>query len=361
MQPTVLKEPLSPIDLRFALGVMFPLSIGLGLSVSAATGLVVALLLVVGLALVEVLAPRWTSPQARASNHAWFVLCLRSHVLWQALLMGFGLWVALAHHATNLAIGAPALAWLDVIAAAVAVGVVSGGQGISYAHELGHGKTRTDRFLAWTLMSSVLYAHFMVEHYRGHHVRAATADDAATARRGESLWRFLPRTVTQGVASAWALEAAHHRRLSRSLLRSPLVLSTVVQVLGLLTLLAFGGVVAVVFWVVQAITAVYLLESVNYIEHYGLVRQREKGRLEPFGMQHAWNADPVLTNAMIVNLQRHSDHHVHAWKSYATLDALPGPQLPYGYAACLFMAAWPPAWFAAMHPKLDAMAMTRQI
>ena len=116
------------------------------------------------------------------------------------------------------------------------------------------------------------------------------------------------------------------------------------------------GAGALLFWLVQAAYAVFLLEAINYIEHYGLERSAgADGRPEPFAMQHAWNADHALTNCFIANLQRHSDHHMHAWKPYATLEALPGPQLPTGYAGCLFLASVPRLWFRAMQPRLAAL------
>jgi alkane 1-monooxygenase len=122
-------------------------------------------------------------------------------------------------------------------------------------------------------------------------------------------------------------------------------------VLLLAAVAALGGPRAVVFWLAQSAFAVWLLETVNYIEHYGLVRAPG----EPFGPQHAWNADHAISNALLANLQRHSDHHVHAWKPYPALAALPGtPQLPTGYAGCILLAAVPPAWFRLMHRRLPA-------
>jgi alkane 1-monooxygenase len=239
---------------------------------------------------------------------------------------------------------------LGVVAAALAVGGVSGGQGITFAHELGHSRSRIDRALGWVLMGSVLYAHFMVEHYRGHHVKAATLDDPASARFGESLWRFLPRTLAGSFASAWRLErarvASHHAAWGRS----PLLWASVGQVVLVAGLGAALGPRAAAFWLVQAAYAVFLLEAINYIEHYGL--RREPG--EKFAKQHAWNADHALTNSLIANLQRHSDHHMKAWKPYPTLEALDGPQLPTGYVGCLFLAYFPPLWFKVMHARLPA-------
>jgi len=287
---------------------------------------------------------------APSGHTGWHRACLLLHLPLQLGLQALGVAIAVAQ---------PPGAWgaAAVVALGLGVGGVSGSQGITFAHELGHSKRRLDRLAAWLLMGSVLYAHFMVEHYRGHHVRAATHDDPATARRGESLWRFLPRTLAGSWASAWRLEAAHLRQLRRGWVRSPLLAATAVQALLLVVLAAAFGPWALLFWVVQAAQAVLLLETINYIEHYGLQRHRDAtGRAEPFGQAHAWNADHWLTNATIANLQRHSDHHMHAWKPFGELQALPGPQLPTGYAGCLLLASVPRWWFAAMEPRLARLA-----
>jgi alkane 1-monooxygenase len=208
-------------------------------------------------------------------------------------------------------------------------------------------------------MTSVCYGHFMVEHYRGHHPRAATHSDAATSRFGESLYRFLPRTLWGSLQSGWQLEAQRIRQMKSSWARSPLAWSTAASLMPIiataLVLPAQSATKVIAFFVVQSMVAFVLLEIVNYIEHYGLQRKTTDGKREAFGMMHAWNADHVATNSMLANLQRHSDHHMHAWKPYATLQALPGPQLPTGYAGCLLLALVPPLWFAVMHSRLHKM------
>jgi alkane 1-monooxygenase len=326
-------------DFRFALAWLLPLTVGLAAWRSPWAACAAMMGIKVALALVEWSTPRWRSPPAAPSARPWFAWCLRLHMLWQGLLLALGVWLAQDAQ------------WSAVLALAIAVGGVSGVQGITFAHELGHSRSRTDRFCAWLLMGSVLYAHFMVEHYRGHHPRAATHDDPASARQGESLWSFLPRTLGGSLRSAWRLEAQRLRDWHRPWVSSPLLWATFAQVLWLVALAAAFGPMVLLFWLVQATYAVFLLETINYVEHYGLVRV---GR-EPFALHHAWNADHPLTNCLIANLQRHSDHHLHAWKPYATLDALPGPQLPSGYAGCLFLAVVPRLWFAAMHPRLAAL------
>lgn len=333
-------------DIRFALAWTLPLAIGVAAWHSPWAACALMLAVQVALALVERAAPRWSSPAAERTTWPWFAWCLRMHVLWQALLLALGV---------GLAQNAP---WPAALALGFAVGGISGSQGITFAHELGHSRSRVDRVCAWLLMCSVLYAHFMVEHYRGHHPRAATHADPASARLGESLWRFLPRTLAGGFGSAWRLEAQQVRQRRLGWHRSPLVWATAVQLSMLSWLALHFAAAALLFWLVQAAYAVFLLEAINYIEHYGLVRREANGQREPFAMCHAWNADHALTNCLVANLQRHSDHHLHAWKPYATLDALPGPQLPTGYAGCLFLASVPRLWFAAMHPRIAALTPT---
>lgn len=330
--------------LRFALAWLLPLGVAGAALVLPWAAWGVMLAVQVFLALAE-RVKAWQHSPAAVAQSAWHRACVRAHVPLQLLLLGVGLWVA----------AAPGQAVWAVVALGLGVGGVTGGQGITFAHELGHSRSRLDRGLAWLLMGSVNYAHFMVEHYRGHHPRAATFEDPASARLGEGLWLFLPRTVWGSWVSAWRLEAQQLRQLRRTWLRSPLLWATALQGLWMGLLWAWLGNLALLFWLVQGAYAAFLLEAINYIEHYGLQRQVITGRREPFGMQHAWNADHLLTNSMLANLQRHSDHHMHAWKPYAELQPLPGPQLPTGYAGCLFLASLPPLWFRVMHPRLAAL------
>ena len=292
------------------------------------------------------------APAAEGSAGARRLLwVLRLYVPLQLALIAVGAWAA----------AAPGAGWGQVAALAFAVGFAAGAQGITFAHELGHSKHQGDRALGWVLMASVNYSHFMVEHYRGHHPRAATHDDPASARRGESLWRFLPRTLVGSFASAWRLEAARLRQHGTTWLHSPLAWIFVSNVLLVHVLWTFFAIEIVAFWLGQSMVAVLLLETVNYVEHYGLQRRvAASGVREPFGVAHAWNADHLASNALLANLQRHSDHHMHAWKPFPTLAPLPGPQLPTGYAGCILLAAVPPLWFGLMHPQLDALAAQGQ-
>jgi alkane 1-monooxygenase len=332
-------------DTRFLLAWLLPLLTLVSAWVQpaqAAWGTLVVWLLVVS---ADLLIPGRRSPLPVAAPHTPMRWLLRLYVPLQLAMLAVGAWVAHRHQDLALALGL-----------ALSMGFVCGAQGITYAHELGHSRSRVDRFMGWVLMVCVGYGHFMVEHYRGHHPRAATHDDPASARRGESLWRFMPRTLVGSWRSAWQLEGLRLQQHRRTWWQSPLVWATTTS--GAVVVL-WGVVlspIAALFWILQGLVAIWLLETVNYIEHYGLQRgTSESGVREPFGLFHAWNADHLLTNSMLANLQRHSDHHMHAWKPFETLQALPGPQLPTGYAGCLFLAAVPPLWFGLMHPRLDAL------
>ena len=298
-----------------------------------------------------------SSPAALTStaNLGYFSWVLRVYVVLQLALIGVGGYVVM--QATT--------SWLTVLGVALGVGYVTGAQGITFAHELGHSKSKIDRFCGWVLMTTVCYGHFMVEHYRGHHPRAATYEDAASARFGETLYRFLPRTVGGSFISGWRLEAARIKQMKSTWLKSPLVWSTTAST-GIILVIAgvFIASVAIkliAYFIIQSIIAFTLLEIVNYIEHYGLQRGKPGNKREAFGVMHAWNADHVVTNSMLANLQRHSDHHMHATKPYPTLEPLPGPQLPTGYAGCLILAMVPPLWFSVMHKRLNQLDNTALI
>ena len=253
--------------------------------------------------------------------------------------------------------GAPATP-LARVGFTLAVGIVTGGGGIVVAHELGHRRSRVDRGLSCLLLAAVGYAHFHIEHNLGHHARVATAADPASARCGESFWHFLPRTVDDGFASAWRLECA---RLAAAGVRrwSPAnrMLWSVAAPVSLALLLGLaGGGAALAFWVAQSAVAVTLLELVNYIEHYGLVRRRgADGRYEPVAAHHAWNSSQRLTNWYSFNLQRHSHHHLAVTRHYQELEhRAAAPQLPAGYPAMLLLALVPPIWRRTMDPRLAA-------
>ena len=243
---------------------------------------------------------------------------------------------------------------------AVTVGFI-GGLGINTAHELGHKKEAHERWLSKIALAQSGYGHFYIEHNRGHHVRVATPDDPASSRLGESFYAFWPRTVIGSLRNAWRLERVRlTRRHRHPWLPGNDILNawamTLVLWAGLLVWLGPG-----ILWLLllQALVAITLLEAVNYLEHYGLLRQvvglpgRERAeRVEP---QHSWNSNNIATNVLLYHLQRHSDHHAHPTRRYQALrDHEAAPALPTGYAGMILLALVPPLWSRVMDARVVA-------
>jgi alkane 1-monooxygenase len=249
---------------------------------------------------------------------------------------------------------------LDKVGLALTLGCV-GGIGINTAHELGHKRESVERWLSKIALAQSCYGHFYIEHNRGHHVRVATPGDPASARVGESLYRYWPRTVIGSVQSAWSLE---RRRLARRQ-QHPWRIGNDVLNAWLMTVVLWGALVVwlgpsiVPYLLLQALLAVLLLESVNYLEHYGMLRVRvgrgERERWERVDPSHSWNSNNVATNVLLYHLQRHSDHHANPTRRYQALrDYQESPVLPTGYAGMILLALVPPLWRRVMDRRVVA-------
>ena len=244
---------------------------------------------------------------------------------------------------------------VESLGLALTMGVV-GGIAINTAHELGHKRADSEKWLSRVALAQTGYGHFFIEHNRGHHVKVATPEDPASSRLGESFWAFLPRTVVGSLRSAWGIETTRLDRLEeRHFSRHNDLLTawamTVVLFGGLA--LAFGPVV-LPYLLIQAVIGFSLLEVVNYLEHYGLLRQkREDGRYERCLPEHSWNSNNVASNVLLYHLQRHSDHHANPTRRYQALRHVnEAPQLPTGYAGMIVLAWFPPLWRRVMDPRL---------
>lgn len=251
--------------------------------------------------------------------------------------------------------GSGDLSVLESLGLALTVGVV-GGIAINTAHELGHKRAGSEKWLSRVALAQTGYGHFFIEHNRGHHVRVATPEDPASSRLGESFWAFLPRTVAGSLRSAWEIEAARLDRLGKShvsLHNDILTAWAMTVVLFAALALAFGPVV-LPYLVIQAVIGFSLLEVVNYLEHYGLLRgKREDGRYERCLPEHSWNSNNVASNVLLYHLQRHSDHHANPTRRYQALRHVDeAPQLPTGYAGMIVLAWFPPLWRRVMDPRL---------
>ncbi|WP_280437868.1 alkane 1-monooxygenase [Nocardia carnea] len=247
---------------------------------------------------------------------------------------------------------------VDKIGLALTVGVV-GGIGINTAHELGHKKVGMERRLSRIALAQTAYGHFYIEHNRGHHVRVATPEDPASARFGESFWAFLPRSVLGSVRSAWGLERTRLRRTGARLWgrHNDVLTAWSLTVMLFAALTAAFGPGLLPFLLLQALMGVGLLEAVNYLEHYGLARQRTpSGRYERPAPVHSWNSDHLVTNIFLYHLQRHSDHHTFPTRRYQALRKWEqAPELPAGYAGMIVLAYFPPLWRRVMDQRVLAL------
>jgi alkane 1-monooxygenase len=232
--------------------------------------------------------------------------------------------------------------WFTLIILSFNIGLYTGGLGITVAHELSHKKHVLFRMMGDILLSSVCYQHFSVEHIRGHHFQVATPNDPASARRNEPVYFFLCRTIIGSFFHAYSLD--------KKKVISGFLLSIFFIFLAFFISLKTG-----ILFITQSIVAIILLELVNYVEHYGLVRkQMENGKYEKVLPVHSWNSSHLFSNLILFNLQRHSDHHANAHLPYTVLkNHESAPDLPTGYPGMILLALIPPFWFKLMNSKLD--------
>ena len=249
------------------------------------------------------------------------------------------------------------LPWHGWLALALSTGVV-GGFCINAGHELGHKKSRLERALAQWVLAPTAYGHFVVEHNRGHHRDVATFEDPASARLGESIWRFVLREWPGAWRRAWWLEAERLQRDGRSVWHPDNeILQTGALTLALwVALTLWLGTEVLGFLLLASAWANFQLSSANYIEHYGLKRATgADGRPERCSPRHSWNSNSLVSNWVLFHLQRHADHHAHAARRYQSLRHFPeAPQLPTGYFGMFLLAYVPPLWFRVMDPRLVA-------
>ncbi len=248
----------------------------------------------------------------------------------------------------------------ESIGLSVTVGFI-GGLGINTAHELGHKRESHERWLSKIALAQCAYGHFYIEHNRGHHVRVATPEDPASSRVGESFYAFWPRTVFGSLRSAWHLEKRRYARRKQHPWRMGNdVLNAFAMTLVIWVVLAIWlGPVILPYLVLQAVVGFTLLEAVNYLEHYGLLRQKvlhgDRERYERVEPRHSWNSNNVATNVLLYHLQRHSDHHANPTRRYQALqDDDEAPVLPTGYAGMILLSLLPPMWRRVMDARVLA-------
>ena len=293
-------------------------------------------------------AKRITPAQARGYDAALALAALSS-----LGLFGWALWAAGSHE----------LSWWQFAGLTLSVGLNTGMTGVVVAHELLHRKGRLARRAAFFLMSLVGYAHYCIEHLGGHHILAGTPEDPVTARRGQSIYGFVVQSVSGGFVAAWRLERERLERkgqpawsLSNRILLWDGFTLLFAAAVGLLL-----GPQALLFLILHGAIAVFMLATGDYVEHYGLERERlPDGRYERISAAHSWNSSHLLTNVGLFNAGRHADHHLVPARPYHELrHHEAAPQLPFGYAAMILISLVPPLWFRVMDREIDRFRALR--
>lgn len=261
----------------------------------------------------------------------------------------------------------PGLHWYEYLGMILALGLACGVIGINVAHELGHRSKKYEQTLSKMLLLTSLYMHFFIEHNRGHHKNIATRLDPATSRLNEPIYLFYIRSVKDSWLSAWELEAHRLKKTGQAFLsiHNEMLRFQIIQVLfvalifGIFSIFGpqglISGCIAAAGFIGSAIMGFLLLETVNYIEHYGLERNElSPGRFEKVKPHHSWNSNHSLGRLLLFELTRHSDHHYNAGRKYQILRHFDqSPQMPTGYPGMMLVSLVPPLWFKVMNPMVE--------
>lgn len=247
---------------------------------------------------------------------------------------------------------------LELVGCTLSMGLMNGVYGVNVAHELGHRNTPFEKLLAKMMLASTLFLHFYIEHNRGHHRNVGTPQDPASARVGEGLYAFWLRTVRGSFLSAWNIVAKERGRKKQPVWSAgnEMLQYIALELVIVLAVFYFFGIQTGLLFLATALMGILLLETVNYIEHYGLSRKKiNEHRYEDVNPIHSWNSDHVMGRLMLFELTRHSDHHYDPSKPYQILDSMPtSSQLPTGYPGMMLLSMVPPLWFRIMNPRLPA-------
>jgi len=245
---------------------------------------------------------------------------------------------------------------IDIAGRVISMGLLCGTFGINVAHELGHRVNKMEQTFAKMLLLTSLYMHFFIEHNKGHHKHVATPHDPSTAKYNQSLYAFWTQTLIGTYLSAWKIanEEQEKKGKPRWSLQNEMLLFHLIQIAFVLLILYFFGVKIAILFIVAALMGGLLLESVNYIEHYGLSRNpTSEDQFERVQPHHSWNSNHIIGRLMLFELSRHSDHHYLASRKYQILRSFDNaPQMPTGYPGMILLSLFPPLWFKIMHQQI---------
>jgi alkane 1-monooxygenase len=282
-------------------------------------------------------------------KNTWYDVLLYLVVPFQYFALGLFLYVNTNWHQN----------WVDTIGKMFVMGLLCGVMGINVGHELGHRTNKFEQFLAKMLLMSSLYMHFFIEHNKGHHKRVGTPEDPASARYGEMLYVFYFRTVIFGYFSAWRIanRDATKKKHTAFSMHNEMLQFHLIQIAFVAVIFFFFGWLTTLLFLVAAVQGILLLETVNYIEHYGLQRKQiTEGKYERAMPEHSWNSNHIIGRVMLFELSRHSDHHYLASRKYQILRHHENsPQMPTGYPGMMLLSIIPPLWFKVMNRRIKKL------
>ena len=340
-------------DLKYLAAYIVPVAVGASIFFGGIMSLFAVVLIFGVIPLFELIIPadknnKYTQPEIERSFNPFFDLLLYLNV---PIVYGMILYTLFYINPNDFS----TIEWIGHI---TALGILFGSCGINVAHELGHRPEKHNRMMAKMLLLPSWYMHFIIEHNLGHHKNVSTPLDPATALRSENVYSFWFKSVWGSYKNAWRIEIKRLDQLGKKQfsLENRIIQYSIIQVGYAIVLFLVAGFPMMLLLGLSGIFGFLLLETINYIEHYGLVRKiLPSGRYEPVQPHHSWNADYPIGRILLYELTRHSDHHFKSTRKYQVLRSMPeAPDLPTGYPGAMILALVPPIWFKIMHPLLDA-------
>ncbi len=246
---------------------------------------------------------------------------------------------------------------LAPIEIALLVGCLSFSGGIAFAaaHEILHAKEKIDQILQRITSSFLFYPHYKMIHIRSHHVHTSTDNDENTAWLNETIYAYIARTIPGSAIRCWQMEARQARAggsRTAAVFRNKMIFYAAGQLLVLLALFLLAGPWGLLFFLAQIIGSHITLESVNYIQHYGLLREKHGSEYEKPGAEHSWDTYHFFSSHITYRVGHHSYHHLAVKPYYALGTEAEAPKLPVGYFWAIPMVFLPPFWRRVINPKL---------
>ncbi|MEM7379676.1 MAG: alkane 1-monooxygenase [Bacteroidota bacterium] len=338
-------------DLKYLAAMTIPISALIGLYFKGYWSYFTPIYAFVLIPVMELLLPQDSSnhegeTRERKSINPFFDWMLYANVPVVFGILFYALWdISTNNYATS-----------EIVGLIFSIGIVLGANGINVGHELGHRKKAFERFLGKLLLLPSFYMHFYIEHNFGHHVHAATPEDPATAKINQTVYSFWFTSVIRQYFNAWKIQNKLLRQEEKGFwsFKNDMLWYTLFQVVYLLIVFLVFGQFAVLFALAAGVVGFLLLETVNYIEHYGLLRKKmPSGRYERVREVHSWNSNHIMGRIILYELTRHSDHHYKSSKKYQILDYHDiSPQMPFGYPTSMVLSFVPPLWFKIMNSRI---------